>query len=337
MTFQETEEIKELLSKRKNIVIVTHKNPDGDAMGSSLGLYNYLLKKGHRVKVVTPNSYPVFLHWLPGNEFVLDFEKQSDKASSVIKNAHIIFCLDFNALKRIGQVGELVRKSKAIKVLIDHHPQPERFARYMISDKRSSSTSQLVFDFIAGMGDKDLVNRKMANCLYTGIMTDTLNFKIPTTTAATHQIVAELIRAGAQNTLAYSMIFDTYTEDRVRMLGYSLDREMKVLKEYNAAFIALNRSSLEKFNFRKGDTEGFVNYPLSIEGIRFSALFLELQDEIKISFRSKGDFDVNQFARKHFNGGGHANAAGGEEHVSLDEAISKFIAILPVYKEKLLS
>ena len=328
---------------RKSIVIVTHKNPDGDAMGSSLGLYNYLLRKNHSVKVVTPNSYPAFLQWLPGDDKVVKFSENPDRAASLIKKAGVIFCLDFNALRRIEDAGEHVKKSKATKILIDHHLQPEKFAHYMMCEKKSCSTAQLVFDFITALGDKKLINRKMANCLYTGIMTDTLNFKISTTSAHTHRVVADLIEAGAQNNLAYSNVFDTNSENRIRLLGHCLVKEMKVLADYNSAFIALSSSDLRKHNFQKGDAEGIVNYPLSIDGIKFSALFMEMEDEIKISFRSKvnaarpsGAFDVNKFARKHFNGGGHANAAGGEAHTSLDDAVLKFVSVLPEYKDSLL-
>lgn len=335
MTYSELEEIKAFLCSRKKIVIVTHKNPDGDAMGSSLGLYNYLLLKKHRVHVITPNGYPSFLQWLPGNDKVIKYSEVPNRAQTLIKKADIIFCLDFNALRRIGELGKLVKKSKGIKILIDHHLLPERFAKYMMVEKKSCSTAQLVFDFIVAMGDKKLINKKIANCLYTGIMTDSLNFKVPTTSAHTHRIVADLIEAGAQNTLAYSLVYDTNTENRIRLLGHCLAKEMKVLKEYNAAFIALSASDLKKFNFQKGDTEGVVNYPLSIQGIRFSALFAEMKDEIKISFRSKGNFDVNKFARKHFNGGGHLNAAGGEAHATLDETVTKFVNILTEYREEL--
>ncbi|HEY4798474.1 MAG TPA: bifunctional oligoribonuclease/PAP phosphatase NrnA [Bacteroidia bacterium] len=335
MTHQDIIEIKALLSSRKRIVIVTHKNPDGDAMGSSLGLYNFLLRKKHSVKVVTPNSYPAFLQWLPGDDKVIEHSEHPEKAEALIKKAEIIFCLDFNALRRIDEVGHLVKKAKAIKILIDHHLQPEKFADYTLSDKKSSSTSQLIFDFIVMLGEKNLINKKIANCLYTGIMTDTLNFKIPTTTYHTHSIVAELINAGAQNNVAYTNVFDTYTENRMRLLGHTLNT-MKVLSEFNVAFMTLSASELKKFKFQKGDSEGFVNYPLSIEGIKLSAFFIEMEDEIKISFRSKGNFDVNQFARKHFNGGGHMNAAGGEVHTSLDEVVMQFINILPEYKDDLL-
>ncbi|MBI4945131.1 MAG: bifunctional oligoribonuclease/PAP phosphatase NrnA [Bacteroidetes bacterium] len=335
MTHQETIEVQELLSARKRIVIVTHKNPDGDAMGSSLGLYNYLIRKKHSVKVVTPNGYPTFLQWLPGDDKVIEHSEHPDRAEAAIKKADVIFCLDFNALRRIGEVGKLVKKAKAAKILIDHHLQPEKFADYMLCDKRSCSTSQLVFDFIALLGDKKLINKKIANCLYTGIMTDTLNFRIGTTSAHTHHITAELIEAGAQNNLAYVNVFDTNTENRVRLLGYALQK-MTLLKEFNTAFISLTATELKKFGFQKGDTEGLVNYPLSVEGIRFSVLFIEMQDEIKISLRSKGSFDVNTFARKHFSGGGHLNAAGGEAHTMLDEVVTSFVNLLPEYKEHLL-
>lgn len=334
MTHTQIEEIKELLAARKNIVIVTHKNPDGDAIGSSLGLYNYLIRKNHNVKVVTPNGYPTFLQWLPGDDKVIEHSESPETAEARIKKAEIIFCLDFNGLRRIGDLGDLVKKAKATKILIDHHPQPEKFAHYLFHDKKSSSTAQLVFDFISLLGDKKLINRKAANCLYTGIMTDTLNFRVGTTTAHTHRITADLIEAGAQNTLAFSKVFDANSEDRVRLLGYSLQK-MKVFKEFHAAFISLSASELKKFNFQKGDTEGLVNYPLSIEGIRFSALFTEVKGEIRISFRSKGNFDVNKFARKNFNGGGHTNAAGGESQTTLDAAVLAFVNLLPEYKDEL--
>lgn len=335
LTHQEIIDVQKLFSTPQSIVIVTHKNPDGDAMGSSLGLYNYLVRKKHRVKVVTPNGYPAFLQWLPGDNKVIEYSETPDRAEAVIKKADIIFCLDFNALRRIGEVGKLVKKTKATKILIDHHLQPEKFADYILCDKRSCSTSQLVFDFIALLGDKKLINKKIANCLYTGIMTDTLNFRVNTTSAHTHRVTAELIEAGAQNTLAYMNVFDTNTENRVRMLGYALQK-MTLLKEFNTAFISLSATELKKFGFQKGDTEGLVNYPLSVEGIRFSALFIEMKDEIKISFRSKGNFDVNKFARKHFTGGGHLNAAGGEAHTMLDEVLTNFVNLLPEYKDQLL-
>ena len=336
MTHQDIIEIQQLLSTRKSVVIITHRNPDGDAMGSSLGLYNFLLRKKHSVKVITPNDYPDFLQWLPGNDKVIEYSKNPQQAEAKIKKADIIFCLDFNSLKRIKDIGILVKKAKATKILIDHHLQPEKFADYMLSDRKASSTAQLVFDFIVSLGEKKLINKKVANCLYCGIMTDTLNFRIGTTSAHTHAVAAELIGAGAQNTVAYTNVFDTNTENRVRLLGYSLAQKMKVFKEFNTAYISLSANELKKFGFQKGDTEGLVNYPLSVEGIKFSAFFVEMKDEIKISLRSKGNFDVNKFARKHFNGGGHMNAAGGEANSTLDEVLTQFIQMLPEYKDQLL-
>lgn len=335
MTQQQIAEIKELLATRKRIVIITHRNPDGDAMGSSLGLYNYLLRKKHRVKVITPNDYPAFLSWLPGDDKVTEYSENPKEAESRIRKADIIFCVDFNALRRLDTLSKLIKKSRAVKILIDHHPHPEKFAHYLFHDKKASSSAQLVYDLIVLLGDKKLINKKIANCLYTGIMTDTINFRINTTTTHTHRVTADLIEAGAQNTLAYTKIFDNNTENRVLLLGYALGK-MKVLKEFNTAFIALSSSELEKFKFRKGDTEGMVNYPLSVEGIRFSALFLELKDEIKISFRSNGSFDVNKFARKHFSGGGHLSAAGGESHTTLDETLTRFVSMLSEHKDELL-
>lgn len=328
--------IQELLATRKRIVIVTHKNPDGDAMGSSLGLYNFLIRKKHQVTVITPNGYPDFLHWLPENNKVLRFDLNPEQAEAKIKKADILFCLDFNSFRRIGDLGVLVKKAKAIKILIDHHLQPEKIFNFMLSDKRASSTSQLVFDFIAMLDEKKLINKKVANCLYCGIMTDTLNFRINTTTAHTHAVAAELIENGAQNAIAYMNVFDTNTENRVRLLGYSLSQKMKVFKEFNTAFISLSANDLKQFDYQKGDTEGLVNYPLSIEGIIFSVFFVEMKNEIKISLRSKGNFDVNEFSRKHFNGGGHMNASGGELHTTLDEALTQFIQLLPDYKDQLL-
>ena len=336
MNQQEIIEVKNLLASRKNIVIVSHKNPDGDAIGSSLGMYNYLLRKKHRVSVVVPNEYPQFLNWLSGTDSVIEYSKSPEKAETLIRKADIIFCLDFNSLKRIGDLGPLVSKSKAIKILIDHHLQPEKFPDYMLSDKRSSSTAQLVYDFIVSLGDRKLLNSKSAICLYTGIMTDTLSFRIGTTSSHTHRVAAELIDAGAKNVLAYTKVFDTNTENKIRLLGYCLSKEMKVLAEYNTAFIALSANDLTKFHFQKGDTEGVVNYPLSLEGICFSAFFTEQNGSIRMSFRSKGTFDVNKFARKHFNGGGHMNAAGGESDLTLDEAVMKFVNILADYKAELL-
>ncbi len=333
----QVKEIKELLSKSKNIVIVTHWSPDGDAMGASLGLYNYLTIKKHKVTVITPNDYPSFLFWLPGNKKVINFSDKTKEAKTAVAKANIIFCLDFNSLKRIDALGEEVEKAKGVKCIIDHHLQPEDFADYMLHNIKACSTCELVFDFIELMNDKKVINKNISNCLYTGIMTDTGSFRFPSTTAKTHKIIAELIEAGAENAAIHNRIYDDNTEDKLRLLGFCLAEKLTILKEYGTAFFSLRNDELTHFNYKKGDTEGIVNYALSIEGIRFSAFFVERDDEIKTSFRSQGNFNVNLFSRKHFNGGGHANAAGGMSDLSLDETIIKFVSLLPQYKKELSS
>lgn len=335
MNANQVKEIKALLSKPKNVVIVTHWSPDGDAMGSSLGLYNYLSQKKHKVTVITPNDYPSFLFWLPGNKNVINFSTKAREAKVAVAKANIIFCLDFNSLKRIDALGDEVGKSKAKKCIIDHHLQPEDFADFMLHDIKACSTCELIHDFIELMGDKKLINKNISNCLYTGIMTDTGSFRFPSTTAKTHRIIAELIDAGAENSEIHNRIYDDNTEDKLRLLGFCLAEKLTVLKEYGTAFFSLRSDELKHFNYRKGDTEGVVNYALSIEGIRFAAFFVERDGIIKTSFRSKGDFNVNLFSRKHFSGGGHANAAGGMSEISLDETIIKFVSLLAGYKKEL--
>lgn len=335
MNAKEIKEVKALLNKPKNIVIVTHWSPDGDAMGSSLGLYNYLIQLKHKVTVITPNDYPSFLFWLPGNKKVIDFSKSSKPAKTLVAKADIIFCLDFNSLKRIDILGDEVAKSKGIKFMIDHHLQPEDFARYMLHTVKACSTCELVFELIQMMGHKKLMNKDISNCLYTGIMTDTGSFRFPSTTAKTHRIIASLIEAGAENADIHNRIYDGNTENKIKLLGYSLSEKLKVFKEYKAAYFSLTEAELNKYKYQKGDTEGIVNYALSIEGIRFAAFFVERDGIIKTSFRSQGSFDVNVFARKHFNGGGHANAAGGMSELSMEKTLKKFEDLLPAYKTAL--
>jgi bifunctional oligoribonuclease and PAP phosphatase NrnA len=326
--------VKTFLSKPKNIVIVTHWSPDGDAMGSSLGLYNYLIQKKHKVQVITPNDYPSFLNWLPGNKKVINFSVDSKPAISKVAKADFIFCLDFNSLKRIDLLGQEVAKSTALKMIIDHHLQPEDFADFMLHSVEACSTCELIYDFIQFMGDKKKLTKDIANCLYTGIMTDTGSFRYPSTTAKTHRIVAELIQAGAENGPIHNWVYDNNTESRLKLLGHCLGERLNVL-EYGAAYFSLSQQDLDQFNYKKGDTEGIVNYPLSIKTVQFSAFFVERDGIIKISFRSKGKFDVNKFARNHFNGGGHANAAGGMSNLSLTQTIAKFLEVLPAYKKQL--
>lgn len=335
MTSQDIIKIKELLSSPKKIIITTHRSPDADAIGSSLGMWHFLKKKKHDVIVITPNAYPEFLHWLPGHRGVIKYEEKKKDAKKLVKGAELIFCLDYNALKRMEEFGEVVGDSKAIKILIDHHQQPEDFPDYTFSDVTASSTAQLVYRFLELLEEDHLVDAAMAECLYAGIMTDSGSFRFSSTTSDTHRVVAKLIDAGARPDKIYNRIFDDNSVERMNLLGYTLLHKIKYFPEYRTAMISLTQDELKQFRHRQGDTEGFVNYPLSIKGVRFSALLIEKKDLIKLSFRSKGSFSVNKFARMNFAGGGHDNAAGGESRASLDETVNKFISLLPQYKEEL--
>ncbi len=336
MNFEEIKAVRILLSRPKKIVIVPHKNPDGDAVGSTLALYFYLNGKGHSATVVVPNDYPKFLKWLPGNEAVLNFEKQNTQAKEKLEEAEIIFTLDFNHLGRSGQMAPLLEASKATFVMIDHHQEPDTYAKITYSDVNMSSTCEMVYNFIEYLGDLEAITPEMANCIYTGIMTDTGSFKYSSTTSRTHRIAAVLIDKGASNTSIHNKVFDTNTPSRLHLLGCAL-KNMVILEDYRTVYITLSQAELDLYGHQKGDTEGFVNYGLTLDGICFALIFIENKEEgiIKISLRSEGDFSVNEFARKHFNGGGHMNAAGGKSDVSMEETVSNFLGYLTAYKEEL--
>ncbi|MDX1277964.1 bifunctional oligoribonuclease/PAP phosphatase NrnA [Oceanihabitans sediminis] len=333
MKKQEIADIKSLLSTPKKIVIVPHKNPDGDAIGSTLGLYFYLLKYQHEAQVIAPNDYPDFLKWMPNEDSVLKYDTQKEESDKLINHADIIFTLDFNALNRTGDMETVLASTESIKIMIDHHQQPENYALYTYSDVSMSSTCEMVYNFIDMLGDINKVDANIATCLYTGIMTDTGSFRYPSTTATTHKVIADLIEKGAQNAQIHNAIYDTNSYSRLQLLGCALSN-LKVLPEYRTAYITLSQQELNDFQYKKGDTEGFVNYALSLQNIIFAAIFIEDQQQniIKISLRSKGDFSVNEFSRAHFSGGGHTNAAGGRSESSLEETIENFISILPSYK-----
>lgn len=319
---------KALIKKSNNIVIVTHWSPDGDAMGSSLGLYNYLLKLKKKVTVVVPNEYPEFLKWMSGDNKVINHQVNQEKAEAAIKKADAIFTLDFNSYKRIEKLGEVVAASSAIKALIDHHQQPDKFAKVVYHDVKACSTCEMVYNLIVGLGHRKIIDKKIASCLYTGIMTDTGSFRFPSVSSKTHQIIAELINCGAIPSQIHEAVYDTYAYNRLKLIGYSILQKMIVLPEKKLAYMSLSDEELKQFNYQKGDTEGLVNYPLTMKGIKFSAFFTEMDGKVKISFRSKGKFDVNQFARTNFSGGGHINAAGGKSDLSLTDTISKFIELI---------
>lgn len=320
--------LKKILSEPKKIVIVTHWSPDGDAIGSSLGLKNYLIQKQHDVTVITPNQYPAFLKWMEGNDDIIVFEENETGAVEKVAEAELIFCLDFNTLKRIDKLGEEVENATVDKCMIDHHLQPDDFAKYMLHDVKSSSTCELVVDFISLMDDEALLNKAVGECLYTGMVTDTGSFRFPSTGAGTHRSVAKLIDSGTKNGEIHSRLFNNGKENRLRLLGYCLSEKMTVLPDFGTAFFAITEEELNRYDYQKGDTDGVVNYALSIKGIHFAAFIVQRDGAVKMSFRSQGDFDVNVFARENFNGGGHANAAGGISEDSLDETITKFVSLL---------
>lgn len=324
-----------LIVQSNKIVILTHYNPDGDAMGSSLALFHYLIKKGKQPVLVTPNDYPTFLHWLPGNDKVFVYKRQNGTVLNAIKDADLIFTLDFNNLDRTEGMETFVKDSNAKKVLIDHHPEPGNYADLVISETYYSSTAELVFHIIESMGDIEIIDETIAECIYTGIMTDTGSFNYNSSRSYTYYAVSKLLEKGINKDKIHDNIYDNYSEDRMRLLGYCLNQKMEVLLEYNTAFISLSKKELKDFNFVPGDTEGFVNYPLSIKGIKFSAFFIEKDKQVKISFRSKGKFATNNFSEKHFNGGGHKNASGGSSDLSLDETVLRFKELIKNYKKSL--
>ncbi|MFT4612181.1 MAG: phosphoesterase RecJ-like protein [Glaciecola sp.] len=336
MNKEDISSIKELLSSPKQIVVIPHKNPDGDAIGSTLGLLHYLKQYDHNAVIIAPNDYPNFLKWMPGEANILKYDHQKDACDALLISAELIFTLDFNSLGRIGSMQDAVSSSKGIKIMIDHHQQPDDYAKFMYSDVTMSSTCEMIYNFIDMLEDTDKVTPDIATCLYTGIMTDTGSFRFPSTTSATHKIIGNLIEKGANNSQIHNNIMDTNSYERTQLLGRALSN-LKVIPEYRTAYITLSQEELNTFNFRKGDTEGFVNYGLSLKGIIFAAIFIESQqdDIIKISLRSKGDFSVNELSRSHFEGGGHTNAAGGKSDLNMSDTIDKFISILPQYKQDL--
>ena len=327
----------DLLTKPQKIVITTHHKPDGDAMGSSLGLYNYLIQQGHHARVIAPTDYPDFLSWLPGNENVIIYTEHREEAAALIADAKLIFCLDFNALSRINDMGELVGESNAYKIMVDHHLEPADFDDYRHWDINACATAQLVYDFIVNqLHHKELVNKDVATCLYTGIMTDSASFRLPNTTSGVHRIVADLIDAGAVNWRIHELVYNSASENRLRFLGHCLANCLEVLPEFNTAIIAVNKHDLERFDVETGDTEGVVNYALSMASIRLAAFIVERSDRVKLSLRSKGEFPANEICKKYFNGGGHRNAAGGHSEDSLEQVIQQFKQILPEYKKLLI-
>jgi bifunctional oligoribonuclease and PAP phosphatase NrnA len=323
--------IKNQLAASSGIVITTHHNPDGDAIGSSLALYLLLSRLGYNVSVIVPNDYPTFLKWLPGTDAILCYESSQANCDMLIRKADMIFCLDYNALNRVKLFTDKLTGSLATKILIDHHVDPSDEFDFIHSRTTISSTCELLYEFIAGLGYLDQIDRDIAECLYVGIMTDTGSFSYASNYSQTYEITASLIRQGIDAELIHRAVYDTYSENRMRLLGYCLSERLVVNLKYKTAYIWLTQDDLARFHHQVGDTEGVVNYALSIEGITLAALFTEHDHRVRISFRSKGEFSVNEFARKHYAGGGHRNAAGGDSFLGIAETLKNFEALLPVY------
>ena len=329
MTPNDFAEIKILLATPKKIAIVPHRSPDGDAMGSTLAMYHFLKKLGHPATVIVPNEFPEFLAWLPGSENVLVFENDRQTVTQIFREADIVFALDFNALHRTGDLEHVLAKLTSTMIMIDHHEKPEAFAKYTYSDTAFGSTCEMVYNFIVSLGKQELIDKTIATCIYTGILTDSGSFRFPKTTGTTHRIVADLIDIGVENSEIPSLLFDNGSYESLQLLGRAL-QNLKLIPEKKTSYIKLSQQELDRFHYKKGDTEGIVNYGLTIKGIIFAAIFIEHTDEkiVKISFRSQGGFDVNQFARDHFSGGGHINAAGGKSYLSLEETVKRFEKIV---------
>ena len=328
-------EIKSLLAIPKDIVITTHRNPDGDAIGSSLAVYHYLKNMGHNVKIISPSEYPDFLEWMPAVHDIMIFDVEPEESQRIIEYAQIIFYLDFNALDRIDKVGELTDAQRCTKIMIDHHLYPDPMADYLISDTTASSTCELVYDFIERLGDKQKIDKTIAECIFTGILTDTGSFKY-STSPKVFRLAAELVELGVDDHLLQDLIFNSLQEKYLRLLGYCLNRRMEILEEYHTGIITLSKEDYELFDIQRGDTEGIVNYLLQLKQIKVAAFITEQPTIVKLSLRSKGDFSVQEIAKKHFKGGGHKNAAGGYSFQNLKITVRKFKEILPDYKEQLM-
>ncbi|WP_430815988.1 DHH family phosphoesterase [Carboxylicivirga sp. RSCT41] len=318
----------------QKVIIVPHNNPDGDALGSSLGLYNTLKNMGKEVTVITPNEFPDFLNWMHGVEDVIIYDKNIKKAKKLISDSELVLFVDFNALSRIKLMGEVFESDETPRIMIDHHPFPEaNTADIQISVPEASSTCELLFHVLNEAGFKEYITREAAECIYAGIMTDTGSLNYNSSRPETYLIVAELLRMGIDKEHIHHMIFHNNSFDRMRLLGHALGEKMERIPDQNAAFISLSQDELKQFNFKPGDTEGFVNQALWIEGVNLSALFTEKKDLVKISFRSRGGFPANKFSETYFNGGGHFNAAGGESKLTLDETVKRFKTVLKEFCE----
>jgi len=329
------ETIRNWLGSSERVAVLTHSNPDGDAIGSSLALALALVKAGKDARVVIPDGLPEFLRWLPGIERSTTFVYKQERAVEIIEGADMIFCLDFNDPKRLNGAEEYFFKSKARTILIDHHQDPLSFTDLSISETWRGSVGEMIYIFLKEVFQDDLLDKDIATCLYVAIMTDTGNFNYASSYPDIFHIVGDLMKYDIEKDQIYSRVYDSFSEDRMRLQGYCMMKKMVVLPQFHTGYISLTQEELKKFNHRKGDTEGFVNIPFSVKGIRFTALFVEKKDRIKVSFRSRGRFPVNRVASEHYQGGGHINAAGGDSFKSMEETLARFEALLPEYASML--
>ena len=329
--------LKQLLDEKTDVLITTHYNPDGDAIGSSLALYHFLCTQGIQATVLIPNELPSFLQWLPGIEQAVIYSANPDQGNAIIASADLIFSMDYNLLNRVKLFTDELRASDAKRIIIDHHIQPENAFDLVFSVTAVSSTAELLYQIIEEAGFANSITKEMSECLFVGIMTDTGSFSYACNRPETFQITANLIKAGLDVERIHRKVYDTYSESRMRLLGYCLGSNMKVLPEFATAYIWLTKEDLAKYDYQQGDTEGVVNYALSIQNVAVAALFSERGDRIRVSLRSKGEFSVNEFARKHFNGGGHRNAAGGDILMTMPETLAWFESLLPAYSDEIQS
>ncbi len=330
--------VEKWFERADKIVIVSHVSPDGDAIGSSLGLWHFLNSQDKNVHVIVPNAFPDFLKWMPGAKEVIQYNRYKEFADKLIMEADVICCLDFNVLSRIDEMEEIVRVSPGRKMIVDHHLYPGDYARIVISHPQISSTSELVFRLICQLGNFSDITKEAAECIYTGMMTDTGGFTYNSNDREIYLIIGELLSKGIDKDEIYRNVFNTHSEGRLRLMGYVLDEKMQVFPQFNAALITLTREEQKKFQYKKGDTEGFVNMPLSMKGICFSVFLREdtEKDMIKVSLRSVGTFPCNEVASEFFNGGGHLNASGGEFYGPMEEAVALFKQALVKYEDLLL-
>jgi phosphoesterase RecJ-like protein len=335
LTKKTTEMLSGSLARYDRIVLLSHLNPDGDAIGSLLGFYWFLKGEGKKISMAVPNRMPHFLGFLPGSKKILVYSENPGSVNRSISQAQLIICLDFNEPQRLGDMLNAFKASEAETILIDHHPGPARFTGHIISFTGISSTAEILYRLIGAMKTGTAwLNKNIATCLFAGIMTDTGCFQYSSSLPQTYLAVAQLLKQGIDKDRIYSKVYDNYSAGRMRLMGYALNEKMVVLEDAHAAYISLTRAEMKKYSHVAGDTEGFVNLPFSIRGMKVTALMVEKKDHIKISFRSKGSIDINRFAREHYNGGGHRNAAGGESYLPLDETISSFEQLIRKFLKK---